>query len=94
MNLKPAWEKGAARLREAGVPDASLDAWYLLEYVTGIGRTEYLAHPEYTMTGEQEDAYTRLIEKRSSRIPLQHLTGVQEFMGLVFESYDDVMIVV
>ena len=38
MTLREACREGAAQLRKAGVPEAELDAWYLLEYVTGISR--------------------------------------------------------
>ena len=33
--LKVAYTLGRERLRRAGVPEADLDAWYLLEYVLG-----------------------------------------------------------
>ena len=33
----------------------------------------------------EEQFYRVLIEKRASRIPLQHITGEQEFMGLCFK---------
>ena len=38
MNLKNAYRNGTERLRASGVPEPELDAWYLLEYVTGIDR--------------------------------------------------------
>ena len=39
MTLREAWKLGKDRLTEAQVPDADLDAWYLLEYVTTEGAT-------------------------------------------------------
>ena len=44
--LKAAYTLGRERLRRAGVPEADLDAWYLLEYVTGLGRASYLMEPD------------------------------------------------
>ena len=37
-------------------------------------------------------AYEAAIAKRMKRIPLQHITGVQEFMGLEFEVNKNVLI--
>ena len=38
MTLKEAYRQGRDRLSDAGIPEADLDAWYLLEQVTGISR--------------------------------------------------------
>ena len=35
------YRHAAALLTEHAVPDAALDAWYLLEHVTGLRRAEY-----------------------------------------------------
>lgn len=92
MTVREVYEEGKAKLRKASVTDADLDAWYLLEYVTGITRTVYFADPDKKMDMERYAAYMDLIRKRCSRIPLQHLTGVQEFMGLEFCVNKDVLI--
>lgn len=84
MTLREACRMGAGVLTEAGIEEASLDAWYLLEYVTGISRAMYLADGGRELAPEQEEKYLSLIGKRAERVPLQHLTGVQEFMGLEF----------
>ena len=91
-NLKNAYRNGTEKLRNAGVPEPQLDAWYLLEYVTGIGRASYYADPDREMAAEQKTKYDKCIEARSRRIPLQHITGEQEFMGLTFQVNRDVLI--
>ena len=45
MTLREAVGEGAARLEKAGVPEAELDAWYLLEWTAGVSRSHYLAYP-------------------------------------------------
>ncbi|MCD8022790.1 MAG: peptide chain release factor N(5)-glutamine methyltransferase, partial [Lachnospiraceae bacterium] len=75
-----------------GIADAAVDAWYLLEYVTGVSRAKYLADRNKRLSREQWDAYAALIEKRGAHIPLQYLTGEQEFMGLPFLVNEDVLI--
>lgn len=84
MTLREAYEYGQGELKLAGIEDAAVDAWYLLEFVTGISRAMYFLNMQEKMSGEQEEAYRSYIERRASHIPLQHITGVQEFMGLEF----------
>lgn len=92
MTLREAYQSGTEKLADAGIEEASIDAWYLLEYVTGISRAFYLADAGRTMDSGQESEYFAMIEKRAKRIPLQHLTGVQEFMGLEFLVNEHVLI--
>ena len=84
--------EGQKILQEAGIEDCSLDAWYLLEWAAGITRAVYYAHPEKELTDAQEKQYRASIEARSRRIPLQHITGEQEFMGLTFKVDEHVLI--
>ena len=92
MTLREACDAGRQELDRAGIPDAALDAWYLLEYVTGITRTVYFAEPGMQIADEQYERYRSLIKKRAEHIPLQHLTGEQEFMGLCFRVNENVLI--
>lgn len=92
MTIKEACREGERCLRTAGIEEAALDAWYLLEFVTGISRAVYFADGSRLMDEEQEKTYFSLIDKRKTRIPLQHLTGVQEFMGLEFRVNEHVLI--
>ncbi len=92
MTLREAYEYGREQLNLAGIDDADLDAWYLLEYVTGITRTMYYVKMQDTLSQEQETQYRKYIETRATRIPLQHITGVQEFMGLEFLVNEHVLV--
>lgn len=92
MTLRQAYEEGIERLKEAEIEEAGLDAWYLLEYVTGINRAGYFADSDQEMKDSHREAYQTLISERATRIPLQHLTGVQEFMGLEFRVNEHVLI--
>ena len=82
MNLGEAFEFGKNQLVIAGIEDASVDAWYLLEFVTGYDRMMYFLKVQEPLSKEQEEQYREYISVRKSHIPLQHITGVQEFMGL------------
>lgn len=92
MTLEEAYRLGSRTLEEAGIPDAGTDAWILLEHVTGVSRTRYYVNPRQSLSEEEEGRYRSYIEKRMKRIPVQHLTGVQEFMGLEFLVNEHVLI--
>lgn len=83
---------GRDRLLSAGIEEAALDARLLLEYVCQTDRNELLAHGDRSVEQEKEEAYRELLHRRSSRIPLQYLTGKQDFMGLEFEVNRQVLI--
>lgn len=88
------YEQGRDRLLQAGVADAETDAWYLLSECFSISRMTYLMEREtmLELSEEQVACYEERIEKRASRIPLQHLTGEQEFMGYPFLVNEHVLI--
>lgn len=92
MTLKEAYEYGRKKLMKASISDADLDAWYLLEYVTGISRAEYFMDMMRRMEQDQEMRYRECIKIRESHTPLQHITGVQEFMGLEFCVSEQVLV--
>lgn len=92
MNYRTVFEEGKEALTAAGIAEAKLDARLLLEHVCGTDRNTLLVHGDREVTKEEREGYRRLIEKRADRIPLQHLTGVQEFMGLEFCVNDRVLI--
>ncbi|MBQ1994370.1 MAG: peptide chain release factor N(5)-glutamine methyltransferase [Lachnospiraceae bacterium] len=81
----------AERLKEAEIADADIDAWYLLELVTGMSRASYFLEKYNRPSDEEIRKYEELLEKRISHIPLQHITGRQEFMGLDFMVSEDVL---
>ena len=92
MTCGGAWRSACELLRSAGVPEAEVDAGLLLEYACGVNRGDLLAHGDRPLDAGKQEAYFGLVEKRCSRIPLQYLTGVQNFMGLDFLVDEHVLI--
>ena len=92
MNYRQCYQKGVATLKEAGIEEAQLDARILLEYVCGTDRNYLLVHGDNEVTAQQEEAYLQAICKRAKRIPLQYITGTQNFMGLDFTVNEHVLI--
>ena len=92
FTLRNLYREGTERLEKAGIPEAKLDAWYLLEYETGVSRAMFFADPDREIEKAQAEHYQKDIETRAGRIPLQHITGEQEFMGLDFKVNEHVLI--
>jgi len=92
MRYADLYAHGKEILTGAQIEEASLDARLLLEYVCETDRTTLFAHPEKEVTSQQQERFEDLIAKRSQHIPLQHLTGQQDFMGLTFKVNEHVLI--
>ena len=90
--LQTIYREGKEQLEAAGVPDADLDAWYLLEFVTGISKARYYGNPDAGIDEREALKYRDVIRQRAERIPLQHITGEQEFMGFSFQVDKHVLI--
>ena len=92
MTYQEAYKKAVRNLNENQISDAESDAWILMEHVTGMNRTRYYVDGFDEMDPEDEKQYFELIGKRLQRIPVQHLTGIQEFMGMAFMVNEHVLI--
>ena len=85
-------EEGYQILNSAGIEEARLDAWLLLEFAADIKRAWYYAHMDETAETAVAEQYRQLCEKRAQHIPLQHLTGQAYFMGYEFYVDDRVLV--
>ena len=92
MTYKQAEQKGEHLLQAAGVIDAKIDAWLLLEMVAKIDRSFYFTHTNEEVEPEILTEYERVLEKRAEHVPLQYITGEQEFMGMTFKVNSNVLI--
>ena len=92
MTLKSLLAEGREVLTAAQIADADIDAWLLLQYVTGINRMMYLMEPDKSVSNEDTLAYHEVIARRATHYPLQYSTHTQEFMGLDFYVDERVLI--
>ena len=90
------WEallkEGQEILEAAGIEEAGLDAWLLLEYESGKNRAYYFAHCKEEADEEIKTPYMEKIRKRAQHIPLQHLTHQGYFMGYEFFVNENVLV--
>ncbi len=92
MTYAQALKEGTAFLKGSGILEAETDAWLLLSFVCGIDRTAYYLKMREEMPDSQRLSYEASLKERARRVPLQHITGEQEFMGLRFLVSRDVLI--
>ncbi len=85
-------EEGRRCLKDCGIADADTDSWLLLSYCTGFDRLDYLLNPQALVPDEEVSRYRALLKQRAEGMPLQYITGEQEFMGLTFKVNPHVLI--
>lgn len=95
-----AW--GERELEQAGVPEAELSAWYLLQDCfqnagsfcesSSFRRNDYFMRKEEEVCEGQRQQYAEFVKLRKARMPLEYVIGHTEFMGLVFEVNEHVLI--
>lgn len=71
-----------ARLGQAGVESARLDARALLAEVLGVDGMALFSRPERRLSEAEERAFAAAVERRARREPLSHILGRREFWSL------------
>ena len=92
MTYRELLQQGKDALRDKGIEEWDSDAWLLFEFVTDLDRTHYPLHQGEQCDAPRQEQYMRLLKNRGQHIPLQHLTGHQEFMGFDFIVNEHVLI--
>ena len=86
MTAREALRLAAARLEAAGVPDARLDAEYLLAELLGTDRLRLIADGGRDLSETQIKDYEQWLARRERREPLQYILGTQPFMGFMLKT--------
>ncbi len=92
MTYREALLSGEKILDMARIVDAKNDAWLLMEMVCKIDKTFYYVHMDEEIPTDEMKEYESVLKKRAERVPLQYITGEQEFMGLTFYVNSNVLI--
>ncbi len=92
MNMEQLLQAGEKVLSQSEITESKIDAWYLMEYYFHLNRVSFWVNKSKLVKKEQEKEYLALIKRRSEHIPLQYITGEQEFMGLSFKVNEHVLI--
>ncbi len=92
MTYAEAIRLGEKRLLSSGIAEAAWDARLLFEYVRQIDRNFYYLHMNDELSEADWNAYQDALQTRMGHVPLQYITGEQEFMGLSFAVNPHVLI--
>lgn len=92
ITIQEAFQTGRRELSDSNIENGEIDAWLLMSSLLRISKAEYLMNPLKEMSLEDYEAYQEGIKKRCRHIPLQYITGEQEFMGLNFRVREGVLI--
>jgi len=84
MRIDTLLADAARQLTRAGIADGALDARLLLQHLTGLTRSQLVLRADQALDEPTVARYLDLVAQRSRRIPLQYLTGSQEFWSLDF----------
>lgn len=85
MTYKDIVLSGIQELKSAGISEHELDARLLFEEAFKVDRSFLILNADTENTNaDGYEKYKDYIEKRSKRVPLQHILGYQDFMGLRF----------
>lgn len=85
-------DQAKKKLRQENIVEAETDAWILFEECFGLSRASYFMRQTEYPPAEKEEQYAQWLKLRLQHIPVQHLTGYQEFMGYRFFVNDQVLV--
>ena len=92
MTKKEAINNLRNSLENAGFIEADMDARLLMEYIAGVTRNELFIRGDEELPLEKWNELSIALDKRLKHIPLQYITGYQNFMGLEFRVNEHVLI--
>jgi len=91
LSVREAIAKGRELLRDGGVEDPARDALLLVGHVTQADPYRLWVEGGQ-VSGHHVSRLCGMLEGRARRVPLQYLTGTQEFMSLAFHVDERVLI--
>ena len=87
MTADNAIRDAVRRLGQAGVKSPQVDVEWLLADLLSCNRSEIPLHAQTDLTAEDQDLFSRRVERRTRREPLQHILGTANFLGYDSVSY-------
>ena len=92
MNIRDAIQIAETRFRTAGIESARLDAELLLGHLLEVPHLQVWMRQSESLTPSQSAKWDRMIARRESREPLQHITGWTGFLDLELHVSRDVLV--
>ena len=82
--LRGAWQRGVARLADAGIDSAGLDAEVLLRHALQFEQGEFYLRLHDRLSPLGQEKFEKLLERRAAREPLAYITENKEFWSRDF----------
>lgn len=84
--------QAATELKEAGIEENQIDCWLLAEHFLGVSRQDIFIEPEKKVSEADAEKYMTGVQLRLNHVPLQHITGHQQFLDFDFLVNENVLI--
>lgn len=84
--------QAARQLEDGGIIESHIDSWLLAEDILHVKKHDLLMEPGLRVNENLSKKYFEAVKMRAKHIPLQHITGHQQFMDFDFLVNEDVLI--
>lgn len=92
LSVKEILNIGQRQLMDSHIADAAIDSKLLYCYLMHVTSAQLILEYQKTLPDSLCDAYFKLLDQRSQGVPLQYITGSQDFMGFEFTVNEHVLI--
>lgn len=92
MKLSELYSLFVDTLSKSGFAEAESDSRLIFDYIAGIDRVKLTLDGDMELEPDVEEKLKEALDKRLTHMPVQYITGYQNFMGLEFKVTKDVLI--
>ena len=92
MTIKEGLKKANEILKEKDIEEPILKSRILLAFILCQNKEYLITHEEKELTPNQTKHFKKTLKKLTKNEPIQHITGIQQFMGLEFLVNKNVLI--
>lgn len=82
----------AEQLKKANIAENQIDSWLLAEHFFDVSRQDIFLSPDKCVSKEVAEKYLEAVKMRANHVPLQHITGHQQFLDFDFLVNENVLI--
>ena len=90
--IKSVYCETVEKFKNVGIEEFDSQVKLLMEHCFGVASIDYVLNPDKELESESYDYYLECVNKRCDRIPLQHIIGKTNFMGMDFSVNENVLI--